>query len=331
MKCKVFILALFLLSISSSLFADLTIKNNGKVGIGNSQPLSKLDIYSPVAITDWWPYDAYMLRLESGSANNPLNTIQIIKSYGSAESELRFDNEDDILGAVYTLSNDYSLKFLVASPEWNHVTFDATASGDLEVRLRSDLTDAGAIVFNTTWDPHVSQYASKIYRPSNSTDLVINLSGVGDVMTFDSATGNVGIGTTSPAYTLQVGNAGDGTEARANAWNTFSDITLKTNLVKIQGAVKMVTRLNGYFFNWRKGTNTDRQVGVVAQEVEKVLPEIVSEEGTGLKSLDYGKLVPLLIEAIKEQQRTIGQLSKEMEEIKKELDLKGSITMAGTE
>jgi hypothetical protein len=149
-------------------------------------------------------------------------------------------------------------------------------------------------------------------------------------MSFDSATGNVGIGTTSPAYTFQVGNAGDGTEARANAWNTLSDSTLKTNLVKIQNAVKMVTRLNGYYFNWRKGADTDRQVGVVAQEVEKVLPEIVSEEGTGLKSLDYGKLVPLLIEAIKEQQRTIGQLSEEIREIKKELNLKGSMTMAGT-
>ncbi len=181
-----------------------TIYDNGKIGIGSSNPFAKLELYSPVAITDWWYEDAYMLRLESGSLNNPLNTIQIIKSYGHTESELRFDNGDDILAAIYTKSNDYSLKFLVASPEWYHVTFDTESSGDLGIHLRADTWDAAALVFNTSWDPNATAYASKIYRPSDSNDLVVNFSGIGDVMTFNSSTGNIGIGTTNPQSSLQV-------------------------------------------------------------------------------------------------------------------------------
>lgn len=141
-------------------------------------------------------------------------------------------------------------------------------------------------------------------------------------------TGNVGIGTTAPAYLLQVGNAGDGTEAQANAWNTLSDRSLKSKLVKINGAVSKVTQINGYYFNWKEGLDTKKQVGVIAQEVENILPEIISKDNAGLKSLDYGKLVPLLVEAIKEQQKTIVELTEEMEEIKREFKLRNSVAMA---
>lgn len=143
--------------------------------------------------------------------------------------------------------------------------------------------------------------------------------------------GNIGMGTTSPAYRLQVGNAGDGTEARANAWNTLSDRSLKRNLVTIHDAVEKVNRINGYYFHWENGTDTRRQVGVVAQEVEDVLPEIVSRDNNGLKSLDYGKLVPLLVEAIKEQQRTITELTEEMKNITRELKLKRSLAVDNTD
>jgi hypothetical protein len=119
--------------------------------------------------------------------------------------------------------------------------------------------------------------------------------------------GSVGIGTSTPGYALQVGNAGDGTEARANAWNSLSDSRLKTNLESVTDPLGKIQQLTGYFYNWKNGTDKSRQFGLLAQDVENVLPEVVSTDALGYKSLDYGKLTPLLIEGIKAQQTQISQ------------------------
>jgi hypothetical protein len=131
--------------------------------------------------------------------------------------------------------------------------------------------------------------------------------------------GLVGIGTTNPGYRLQVGNAGDGSEARANSWAQFSDARLKTNLVKLTGAIDKIELLNGYYFNWNQGADKKKQIGVIAQEVEKVVPEVVSEGSDGYKSVEYSKLAPLFIEAFKEQQAKIKQLESQIDELQKRI------------
>jgi len=81
-----------------------------------------------------------------------------------------------------------------------------------------------------------------------------------------------------------------------------SDINLKTDLKQMQNALEVVQNLNGYMFTWNtddhKNGTTD--LGVVAQEVEKELPFLVSENGNGALSVKYQSLIPLLIEAVKE-------------------------------
>lgn len=133
--------------------------------------------------------------------------------------------------------------------------------------------------------------------------------------------GKVGIGTTSPSYLLEVGASGDGTAARANSWQTFSDRRWKTNIAVIDSPLEKLENINGYYYNWKDGKDKSTQVGVIAQEVEEVLPEIVSTDDDGYKSVDYSKLAPLLIEAIKEQQRTIDELKNVNETLQNKLDL----------
>ncbi len=118
--------------------------------------------------------------------------------------------------------------------------------------------------------------------------------------------GNVGIGTTAPTYTLQVGTAGDGTSAIANAWNTFSDIRWKENIEKIdsQAALETVLNLRGVKFEWKESGKPS--IGFIAQEVKDVIPEIVSQDDRGYYSLDYTKLIPYLVEAIKELAKQVG-------------------------
>ena len=80
-----------------------------------------------------------------------------------------------------------------------------------------------------------------------------------------------------------------------------SDSSLKTNLEKIPNALDKVSKLNGYTFNWNEKSGKDqtaRDAGVIAQEVEAVLPEVVTTRDDGTKAVRYEKLVPLLIEAI---------------------------------
>ena len=80
-----------------------------------------------------------------------------------------------------------------------------------------------------------------------------------------------------------------------------SDSSLKTNIEKIPNALDKVSKLNGYTFNWNEKSGKDqtaREAGVIAQEVEAVLPEVVTTRDDGTKAVRYEKLVPLLIEAI---------------------------------
>ena len=130
---------------------------------------------------------------------------------------------------------------------------------------------------------------------------------------------NVGIGTHTPAYKLQVGTSGDGTEARANTWSTFSDRRWKTNFQKIDSPLDKLSAINGYYYHWKDKEDKSRQVGVIAQEIEAVLPGIVSTDDGGYKSVDYSKLTALLIEAVKAQQTQIETLTTENQTLKSQM------------
>lgn len=92
-----------------------------------------------------------------------------------------------------------------------------------------------------------------------------------------------------------------------------SDIRLKENIKNIDNASDKLERISGVYFNWRDSKKT--AVGVIAQEVQKVLPEVVSEDNKGYLNVDYGGIVPLLIETVKEQKSTIQNLEKRISQL----------------
>ena len=107
--------------------------------------------------------------------------------------------------------------------------------------------------------------------------------------------------------------------AVGNVTAYYSDERLKTKLGNITNALEKVRSLNGFYFEANEtaqalGYKKKREVGVSAQEVEKILPEIIAPAPVDAqyKTLDYSKLVPLLIEAIKEQQLQIDELKKRL-------------------
>lgn len=119
--------------------------------------------------------------------------------------------------------------------------------------------------------------------------------------------GNVGIGTTTPAYKLDVNGTIRGNNVSA------SDVRWKTNINTIKNSLEKISKLRGVTYEWSdlsKGTGD--QIGVIAQEVEDIFPEAVSTDKEGYKSVAYSKLAAPLIEAVKE-------LKNENEVLKKEL------------
>lgn len=93
-----------------------------------------------------------------------------------------------------------------------------------------------------------------------------------------------------------------------------SDERLKENIQTIENAVEKVSALRGVSFDFKESKQS--QIGVIAQEVEKIIPEVVGENPDGYKGVQYGNIVGLLIEAIKEQQEQIDTLKKEINELK---------------
>jgi hypothetical protein len=94
-----------------------------------------------------------------------------------------------------------------------------------------------------------------------------------------------------------------------------SDKRLKDNIQPITEPLWKVSQIGGYTFDWndKQDTYEGHDVGVVAQEIHKVLPEVVAERSNGYLGVKYEKIVPLLIESIKE-------LKKEVDDIKQKCD-----------
>ena len=104
-------------------------------------------------------------------------------------------------------------------------------------------------------------------------------------------------------------------EIQGGTINTPSDINLKKDIVKIDDALDKLHQLNGYNFTFKA---TDKKSsGVIAQEVQKVMPQLVHEGADeGTLTVEYGNMVGLLIEAIKEQQTQIDDLKAEIQSMK---------------
>ena len=124
-------------------------------------------------------------------------------------------------------------------------------------------------------------------------------------------TGSLAVGNISP-------NATDGRIDASNDVVAFSssDKRWKTNIKQIESPLEKLQKLSGVEFDWIEDWevhgNGGNDVGVIEQEVELVLPQAVQTRDSGMKAVRYEKLIPLLIETIKEQQKQIDELKNKI-------------------
>jgi hypothetical protein len=131
--------------------------------------------------------------------------------------------------------------------------------------------------------------------------------GATTLLVYNPSTSSLGIGTTNPQTNLYV--VGDGFFTgivTAFDFNSASDAKLKTNIQPIENPLEKVTQIQGVSFNWIKDNKPS--MGVIADEVQKVLPELVSD--TDPKTVNYNGLIGLLIECVKQQQEEINILKQ---------------------
>jgi len=103
-----------------------------------------------------------------------------------------------------------------------------------------------------------------------------------------------------------------------------SDKRLKTKIKQIQNPLEKIQKINGYTFEWIENDkvhiNSGNDIGVIAQEVEEVLPEIVTTRDNGYKAVRYEKLTPFLISCIKEQQKQIESQQTQISSLQSQID-----------
>lgn len=104
-----------------------------------------------------------------------------------------------------------------------------------------------------------------------------------------------------------------------------SDLRFKKNITSLGRGWRNLLQLNGYYYYWKQDDfpdrqfNDERQVGLIAQEVETIFPELVLTDAEGYKAIDYAHMAPLFLEAIKSQQQRIDVLEKELQLLKGEI------------
>ncbi len=310
----------------------LTLDGTGYVGIGTASPSSLTEISSGTS------GDA-LLTISADSDNNDENDnpgILLSQDGGSfvgyvgleGDAGARYTNtlanamliaaEATVMPIQFatnnavgmTLDGDGKVGIGVTGPT-GKLTIKDSLENALTIRSHTDNSEHAGLAFQNTG----GFYAWSIHRENSVDDLVFrgghsqsSISNLAEVMRLNRyGVGIVG-GTSTATNALEVGTNGDGTIARANAWNTFSDRRWKTNFATIPNALDKIEHINGYYYNWKNRPDTSIQVGVIAQEIEVVLPQIVSTDENGYKSVDYSKLTALLIQAVKEQQVLIEAL-----------------------
>lgn len=145
------------------------------------------------------------------------------------------------------------------------------------------------------------------FTPSAGT--IVDVDGKFKVLTVGDAyfIGNVGIGIApDPSYKLYVSG-----KLRTNGINETSDIRFKENIIPINNPLDKILKISGVTYEWRRDEypemnfTSQRQYGIIAQDLQVVIPELVDTDSSGYESIQYTHLIPILVESIKEMEAQI--------------------------
>lgn len=289
--------------------------SGGNVGFGTSTPLA--NIHSSVS------------RSQTNFGGGTATPLAIFEnpdtSQGQQATRLSiYNNNNNVNGTLVT--QEYYNGASWATHEQSHIFLgkwggtlgmndrDALNGGNgVKVLLwQEGIAGEGTVMINAAINPGV---------PSNL--MVYGSTAMGTYAGTSSApanglivSGSVGIGDDTPGFKLDV----NGT-IRGFGITDSSDLRLKKDVSSLQGDYEKIASLEGVSFYWQdKNIDPEKQIGLIAQQVEKVYPELVKHDEKGVKSVNYSHLVAPLIEAFKTMQAKTTALEAENAALKVRLD-----------
>ena len=260
-----------------------------------------------VTIDDWGSVSASLATISSSASGSQLNIAnnadnRLVTAQGTdylnAEANLTFDGTHLSIGGTsitnYTSGSHSQIVGLVGGTQSGSL-LEAYAGGNFVLGIRDNSTDGHDNFAVVSGD-------GGYYSGNQYTKLAFKVSGSGATFIGGKATVANGLEVTG-----SIDASGDITAYFS------SDERLKDNLTPIVGALDKINQIGGYEFDWNNNSeHSGHDVGVIAQEIEKVLPEVVVERDNGYKAVRYEKIVALLIEAIKQQQLQIDELKSKI-------------------
>ena len=180
----------------------------------------------------------------------------------------------------------------------------------IEMRNRADVGDHAAILFT---DNNVGGYIGFRTYASN------NVAAGSDCMIYGTYNDHIfqnGSSETFNGKTETFRIYANGSVRATGDVTAYSDKRVKENIITIDKALEKTLQLRGVFYNRTDKDDKSQKVGVIAQEIQEILPQVVNEDYNGLLSVSYGNITGLLIEAVKEQQTQIESQKSEIDELK---------------
>ena len=253
----------------------------------------------------WYKVDDGSFNVYYVDEDNTAQWVEIVGGSGAASvaaagsaSEVQFNNTG-------VLDGDPTLTFAPANPTLSIKGFPVDALTGCALQLlgpgKTQVVTTGTFIGINS----ANAYAGNFLQIQNNDTLKFQVAS-------DGATYIATLTSNGAVY------SNSGTLTNTNP----SDQNLKQNIQSMIGGTVLVNELNPVSFEWKSETNgTGTKYGFIAQEVQQVIPEIVSTDSTGTLGLDTVSMIPFLVKAIKEQQEVINTLKVEIQNIKSELGI----------
>ena len=291
---------------------DLIVKGNGNVGIGTDSPGARLDVLNT------GNYETIRIGNSQADDTNKQGGITALNYIGNSTSIFQYATNAGA-NVVYYGSADGSFRgltqhsFMVSSGPDTVSHAQPLKLTAAKVTMAADVTMSGSVgIGETTLQRKFNLYDgtdtwTRVQCGASTADWIHGIAGSDHTYKWYNQSSNGGVG-----YKMALATSGVLTvSSDVVAYGSPSDKRLKENIKPIESALDKVSKLQGVTFDWKESDsilNIKEDIGFIAQDVQKVIPELVRENEDGMLSMRHQGIAPILLEAIKELKAEIEEL-----------------------